>query len=270
MDMQSLVNLSTLKITLILSGIILIRYLALVAGFYFIVYRKSLKPGQRFFSKRISEKIAPLSIVKSEMGWSILSTGLFGWIGALGVRAWSLGYTAVYTDFSINGSIALGLVYFVLSLALALFFHDTYFYWVHRWMHRPFWYRLIHKVHHDSRTPTPWAAFSFHPFESLIEAIILPAIIFVIPLHPVAILILLVNMTLLGIINHLGVEIYSRGFAQGRFTRWLISATHHEVHHRFVAQNYGLYFTWWDHWCGTEDKKYSARYADVWAGRRMQ
>src|SRR3546814_1568014 len=55
------------------------------------------------------------------------------------------------------------------SVLLYLLIHDTWFYWTHRWMHRPALFRRCHAVHHQSRPPTAWTAMSFHPWESRSE-----------------------------------------------------------------------------------------------------
>ena len=52
--------------------------------------------------------------------------------------------------------------------------HRRAFYWMHRFMHLPGIFKAVHKVHHLSHNPSPWAAFSFHPLEAIIEAGILP------------------------------------------------------------------------------------------------
>src|SRR3546814_18089983 len=44
------------------------------------------------------------------------------------------------------------------SVLLYLLIHDTWFYWTHRWMHRPALFRRCHAVHHQSRPPTAWPA----------------------------------------------------------------------------------------------------------------
>jgi Delta7-sterol 5-desaturase len=39
---------------------------------------------------------------------------------------------------------------------------------------------------------------------------------------------------------------------------------HHDLHHNgSFNHNYGLYFTWWDKWMGTEHPKYYAKFAEV-------
>src|SRR3954462_7357189 len=94
------------------------------------------------------------------------------------------------------------------SILAYLLLHDAYFYWTHRWMHRPRPFRLAHAVHHASRPPTAWAAMSFHPLEALTGAIVIPILVFAIPIHFGALLAVLGVMTFMGVANHLGWEIF--------------------------------------------------------------
>jgi lathosterol oxidase len=43
---------------------------------------------------------------------------------------------------------------------------------------------------------------------------------------------------------------------------WITPVSHHHFHHARNRGNFGLYFTWWDRWCGTEDPEY-LRYGDA-------
>ena len=63
------------------------------------------------------------------------------------------------------------------SLLVYLFLHDTWFYWTHRWMHRPKPFRIAHAVHHASRPPTAWAAMSFHPWEAVTGAVFIAGVL---------------------------------------------------------------------------------------------
>ncbi|MBB3167458.1 sterol desaturase family protein [Simiduia aestuariiviva] len=38
----------------------------------------------------------------------------------------------------------------------------------------------------------------------------------------------------------------------------LTTPTHYDLHHQKFNGNYGLYFTWWDRWMGTEFPGYKA------------
>ena len=48
-----------------------------------------------------------------------------------------------------------------------------------------------------------------------------------------------------------------------RWFGWINASTHHDLHHATARSNYGLYFTWWDRWMGTEHPDYYARFASV-------
>ena len=137
-----------------------------------------------------------------------------------------------------------------------MFIHETYYYWLHRWMHKSYIYRSMHKTHHDSINTSAFTSFSFHPLESIAQAIVIPGLIFVLPMHISILAILLMIMTVSAIINHLGIELYPNGFHQHWMGKWLIGATHHNLHHKKFRCNYGLYFTFWDKWMNTESEDY--------------
>lgn len=141
-----------------------------------------------------------------------------------------------------------------------MFIHETYYYWIHRLMHHPKLYKIVHKVHHDSFIPSPWTAFSFHPIEAVLEALILPLMLFIIPVHYYTLLSYLMIMTISSVINHLNVEIYPEGFEKNKLGKWLIGATHHSLHHSQFRYNFGLYFTFWDKWTGTESPDFKATF----------
>ena len=188
------------------------------------------------------------SQMKREIYWSLASAAIYG-IPA-GIVAWcwdSLGWTQIYTDVG-----DYPLWYLPVSVLLYLAAHDTWFYWTHRLMHRPFWFKTAHGVHHESRPPTAWAAMAFHPWEALTGAIVIPALVFLIPVHIAALGFVLALMTLMGITNHMGWELFPRFMVNGALGHLLITATHHQKHHDAYRGNYGLYFRFWDKVCGTD------------------
>ncbi|WP_028055806.1 sterol desaturase family protein [Sphingobium bisphenolivorans] len=186
--------------------------------------------------------------IRREIGWSLASALIYG--VPAGVIAWGWqerGWTRIYTDPG-----AFPLWYLPLSVLLYLLLHDSWFYWTHRWMHRPRLFRIAHAVHHASRPPTAWAAMSFHPWEALSGAVVIPALTFLIPIHVGALAAVLTIMTIMGVTNHMGWELFPRGLVHGPLGRWLITASHHQRHHEQYACNYGLYFRFWDRLCGTD------------------
>ncbi len=186
--------------------------------------------------------------IRREIGWSLASAAIYG-IPA-GIVAWgwdNRGWTLIYRDID-----AWPLWYFPLSVFLYLAAHDTWFYWTHRLMHRPWWFRVAHAVHHESRPPTAWAAMSFHPWEALTGAVVIPALVFIVPIHVGALAVVLSVMTIMGVTNHMGWELFPRAIVRGVMGNWLITATHHQRHHDEYRGNYGLYFRVWDKLCGTD------------------
>jgi len=175
--------------------------------------------------------------IRLEIGWSLASAAIYG--VPAGIVAWgwqARGWTRTYADVH-----AFPLWWLPVSVLLYLFAHDTWFYWTHRWMHRPGPFRLAHAVHHASRPPTAWAAMSFHPIEAITGAVVIPVLVFVVPIHAGALALVLGVMTFMGVTNHMGWEIFPRALVQGRFGDWFITASHHQRHHdqyRSVSPSY--------------------------------
>lgn len=186
--------------------------------------------------------------IRKEIAWSLASAAIYG-IPA-GVVAWGWqerGWTRIYTNWS-----DFPLWYLPLSVLAYLFAHDTWFYWTHRWMHRPRPFKAMHAVHHASRPPTAWAAMSFHPWEALTGAVVIPALVLLIPIHAAMLGVVLTVMTVMGVTNHMGWEMFPRWLVHSKLGEWLITASHHQRHHDLYRCNYGLYFRVWDKLCGTD------------------
>jgi sterol desaturase/sphingolipid hydroxylase (fatty acid hydroxylase superfamily) len=224
---------SALAMTLIVE----VRYLASSGGFAWLTAK--VRPG-------LYTGLRPQ--IGREIYWSLLSAAIYG--VPAGIVAWgwdSHGWTLIYSDVS-----AWPLWYVPLSVLAYLFAHDTWFYWTHRWMHAPRLFRIAHAVHHASRPPTAWAAMSFHPIEAVTGAVVIPALVFLIPIHIGALAIVLAIMTIMGVTNHMGWELFPKAIVEGAAGRWLITASHHQRHHADYRCNYGLYFRFWDRLCGTD------------------
>ncbi|WP_297793010.1 sterol desaturase family protein [uncultured Eudoraea sp.] len=235
---------AVLVLTVLLFVIIFIRFL-IVSGLYhyifFFLFRKK-------FDNRILDH-TPLKKKQlfKELYWSAISGLIFAIFGIFIYALWSNGKTVIYDDIN-----AYPIWYIPLSVFLALFIQDTYYYWIHRWMHIPIVYKYFHRIHHKSVHTSVLTAFSFHPLETVLQAIILPLIVVFLPMHYYALLFMLLIMTISATINHAGVEIYPSGKYGSSFGKWVIGATHHDQHHRKFRCNFGLYFTFWDKLMGTE------------------
>lgn len=142
-------------------------------------------------------------------------------------------------------------LWFGLSIPAMLLIHDTLFYWLHRAMHTRLLFNTMHRTHHQSIHPTAFAAYSFHPTEALAEALLVVAIIFIIPVHPLALLIFQTISTALNVYGHCGREFYPKGMADHWFGRWINTSTAHGRHHLKGRYNYGFYTLFWDRIMGT-------------------
>ena len=93
---------------------------------------------------------------------------------------------------------------------------------------------------------------SFHPFEAVSGAVVIPALVFVVPIHVGMLLAVLLIMTVMGVTNHMGWEVFPARLVHSRLGDWLITASHHQRHHERYQCNFGLYFRLWDRLCGTD------------------
>ena len=230
--------------TLILFVIITGRYF-IVAGIFYVTFY--IWQPQKWKEKKINKTAYKKDQFRKEITWSIITGFIFSISAAISILAWQKGYMQVYIPIHKYPIWWLPLSFFIL-----LFLHETYYYWIHRWMHIPSIFRIVHKAHHESRIASPWTAFAFHPLEGILQAIFLPLVLLFLPINIYLLLLLLIIMSLSSVINHLDIEIYPEGFEHKFPWKWIIGATHHAQHHKQYRYNFGLYFTFWDKWRATE------------------
>jgi sterol desaturase/sphingolipid hydroxylase (fatty acid hydroxylase superfamily) len=228
-----------LSAILVFSVIVGLRYLAVSGAFAWLTRR--VRPGLIDTPRSLRQQVL-------ERRWSLFAAFIYGAPGGFAFWTWEqFGWTRVYTEFE-----AYPLWYLPVSVLLYLLAHDTWFYWTHRAMHGRRLFPVVHKVHHDSRPPTAWAAMSFHWTESLSGAVLIPALLYILPIHYAALGVVLAIATFFGVTNHLGWEIFPARLVNGTFGRLMITASHHHRHHQVYNSNYGLYFRFWDRLCGTD------------------
>jgi len=225
-----------------MAAIIAVRYLAVSGGFAWLTQRRGVQAGPADPAKRQRQ-------ISAEIRWSLISAIIYAIPAGLAIEAWR-GWGLTQIMVSVDGP--LQAAWILVSILVYLFLHDSWFYWAHRWMHRPSVFKAAHAVHHASRPPTAWAAMSFHPWEAISGAILIPALMFIIPIHIGALGVVMLIATIMGVTNHMGWEMFPRSWINGWFGRHFISASHHEAHHRHYNCNYGLYFRFWDKLCGTD------------------
>jgi sterol desaturase/sphingolipid hydroxylase (fatty acid hydroxylase superfamily) len=62
---------------------------------------------------------------------------------------------------------------------------------------------------------------------------------------------------------HSGYEFLPRWWNRTWATKWFITATFHDQHHKFFNWNFGGYTTLWDRICGTTRKKYEEDFEQI-------
>ena len=250
------------RVALSLLAIDFLRYLLGAGSVWLLVY---VLMKRQLAGRRILDATPAPGQVRREITYSLSTVAIFA---ANGLTTWLMihaGMLRVYTDVA-----ARGWAWWAFSLVLIVVAHDAYFYWTHRWLHHRRWFRAVHGRHHASRHPTPWAAYAFHPVEAIIQAVFLPLFLLVVPVHGSVIGIFLLHMIVRNAIGHCAHEVFPWRWTPRGWLRWITPVSHHHFHHARNRGNYGLYFTWWDRWCGTEDPEY-LRHGDAQfagAGRR--
>lgn len=243
-------------------AVAVVRYAILaVAAFWacYVVFRA------RLAARHIQPGKAPGRQIAREIFWSLASCTVFGLID---VAVTLLSVTGYMQARVLEPSPAWP--EFAGTVIVLLVVHDAYFYWAHRLMHwRPL-YRLAHATHHRSTQPTPFAAFSFHPVEAVIEYAFVPMVALVAPVHVLPLLVFGVIMTAMNVYAHLGIELMPSTFVERGLGRVLLTPTHHDLHHTAPQYDFAFYFNVWDRLMGTLNPGYEAEFARVASrGRRV-
>jgi sterol desaturase/sphingolipid hydroxylase (fatty acid hydroxylase superfamily) len=229
--------------------IILARYFLAAGGCWCLVRlcrpQATAAPSERH-DRRIRDGI------RHDIRLSVLSAAVFGLAAAAVLWLQAHGITRLYAGVDPGNW-----WYLVVSYLTVLILQDAVFYATHRLFHHPALYAAFHRGHHRSRRPTPWTSFAFDPPEALVQALFLVGFVMLIPLHLITLLAVLSTMTVWAIVNHLELDSLPRRFPHHLLGRWVIGPAHHSLHHRRPSVHFGLYFTFWDRICGTQDASYA-------------
>jgi lathosterol oxidase len=123
---------------------------------------------------------------------------------------------------------------------------SAHFYLIHRVLHWPVLYERFHRLHHRNIQIGPWAGMSMHPVEHVLY-ISSVLIHYVIPSHPVILLLHLVNRCLVPAFSHAGFE---KMLVKDRVVTEAADF-HHQLHHKYFDCNYGSVEVPLDRWLNT-------------------
>ena len=235
--------------------IIITRYIG-VASIFFLLFYVLLKKKISF--KKIQKKFPGNNDYTREIIFSFISVLFFAGTSAPFFVEPLNQYSNLYFDISERP-----MWYYALCFPVMMILHDTYFYWMHRALHHPRIFKVAHLLHHKSTNPSPWAAYSFHPIEGFLESLIFPIIILILPVHISALGLFFLFQIVYNVYGHLGYELYPKGFHKHWFGKWINTSVHHNLHHKYFDNAYGLYFTFWDRVMGTMAPQYDEVYEEV-------
>ena len=236
--MEKLFDIPSFYLWLLLLLILVLRYV-LVAGIPYLwlyVFRKN-----KYKALKLQNQIPDRKQIFNEIKYSFFTLCIYSsgiWLFLFWLKH---GYTRNYTEIG-----EFGWPYFVFSIFLMIIIHDAYSYWVHRLIHHKWLFKYVHLLHHKFKNPSPWSAFAFHPFESLLTLGIIPVVMFLIPWHNLALIIFITIIIAYDTFIHLGYNIKVL-----KVLKWQNTPKDHDVHHRNSKYNFGLYFTYWDRIMGT-------------------
>ncbi len=175
-----------------------------------------------------------------------------------GVFAWHVvrgGWSSLYFDPLQHG------VPWLLASALATYFMiDAGLYYSHRFLHRPWFFKHIHRIHHRYTAPVVFTTTAVHPLEFLVfqAFVLLPAV--VLPVHWAVYILVVAYTYLIGMIDHSGIDV-----------RWPLPLhsgnRFHDDHHVFFHCNYGHHTQMFDRLHGTVRRTDRTYGPDVFGGR---
>lgn len=223
----------------------------LLAGPIFMVARYLIIAGSAYGATLFIDRKSPwrrlqpqgftFAQIRREIGYSLITSVIFAAVFASLFLLKGTGLTKIYSD-----PLAYGQVWFWLQIPVVLAIQDFYFYWMHRTVHKDGLYDTVHRVHHLSVNPSPFAAFAFHPLEAVLEIGFIVPLALVMPLTFKALFWVSLLSLLYNVYGHLGYEIMPNWLARTPLGKLFNTATYHNQHHRTYRYNYGLYTTVWD------------------------
>lgn len=231
-----------------------------LSGFLYMFVTASVLNGllvMFFRSRKIQPNGFKWKTYRNEAAIVLLNMALSGlFIGGLTSLLALLGTVSVIKDQT---------HWWVIAGEFALFFlgFDAWFYWFHRLMHKEPIYSLVHKLHHKSTAPNLLTTFSVNPLESLVNGGFVPVFTLLYSVHAPTLWLMTAFQGLMGLYVHSGYEFLPRWWNKTWVTKWFITATFHDQHHKYFNWNFGGFTTVWDRLCGTTRKKYEADFERI-------
>jgi len=123
---------------------------------------------------------------------------------------------------------------FVRDLALIVIIEEILFYYSHRLLHLPYFYRRVHKKHHEFTSPVALAAAYAHWFEMIVSNLIPTSFgAYLIQTH-------MLTFWCWMVLAIVGTQVHHCGFRFPWIPFWDHNPNFHDMHHQKFECNYGL------------------------------
>ena len=178
--------------------------------------------------------------VYDNMFWSLTSG-----IGQLTIFQ-SITMWLLANNYSLVNSFSSNIFWFFGFFLLLPIWSAFHFYWIHRFLHIPFFYKRYHSLHHRNVNVGPWSGFSMHPVEHFfyISSI---CIHWILASHPIHVIFHALYLGPGAAMTHTG---YENLLIKDK-KRLALGTFYHQLHHRYYECNYGNEEMPWDRWFGT-------------------
>jgi len=137
-------------------------------------------------------------------------------------------------------------IWFLLGFVLIPVWSAFHFYWIHRLLHVPFFYKHVHSLHHKNINIGPWSGIAMHPIEHSLYISSL-CIHWIVASHPLHVIFHVVWLGPGAAMSHTGYE----NLLIKNKERLALGTFYHQLHHRYFECNYGNQEMPWDRWFGT-------------------
>jgi sterol desaturase/sphingolipid hydroxylase (fatty acid hydroxylase superfamily) len=192
-----------------------------------------LAPARKIHAAKASPEKMKRQI-RFEIRQSLVSILIFALQAIFIQLAYTKGWATI--NWKING-------FTLLPQILILFlWNEIHFFTCHWSLHRKWFFRRVHVVHHRSLSPTPFSIYSFHWFEAfLLGTVIFPPLLLY-PFQYAAILSLPLLSILLNVLGHWDYDL----FPHQKPSHWTRFSFRHSMHHKWSKGNYGFFLPVFD------------------------
>lgn len=172
--------------------------------------------------------------IKSEIRYSLISIFIFALYGLVTLELEKIGLLTIQWQWTWED--------LLLDMIIIILWNDLHFYGCHWLLHKKWFYRNVHYIHHQSKVPTPFSTYSFHWFEAFLLSSVM---IILMPFRHLNIAVIIVYPVVSLFMNNIGHMNYAV-FPDLKLSQLFSSCRRHTMHHTQVKGNYGFFLPHFD------------------------